>query len=70
MLKLDAYEICPIARTCEYRIDVIEGNCLCGGCNPTRETMFVCDLYIPKDSIMSIISECLKETNREDNIQA
>ena len=68
MLKLDAYEMCPIGRTCEYRIDVIEGNCLCGGCNPIRETTFVCDLYTPKDSIMSSIGECLKETSREDNI--
>lgn len=65
MLKLEAFEVCPIARTCEYRIDVIEGNHLCGGCNPEREGKFICDLYVDKDELLTVISECLKEKCKE-----
>lgn len=65
MLKLDAFEVCPIARTCEYRVDVCEGGRLCGGCNPERDTVFVCDFYKPKDSFIACISESLREIREE-----
>ncbi len=60
MLKLEAFEVCPITSVCEYRVESFDSRTLCGGCDPQREIVFICDCYMPKDNLMLDVSECLK----------
>lgn len=54
MLKLEPHEVCPNFERCKYKIDVADefGHALCKGGDPNRPTVFICDFYKKRKTLL------------------
>ena len=63
MIKLEPHEVCPMSHCCEHRLDYCDGlrTSMCGGCNPNRSNVFVCDFFSVKRNFEEEVSKAWKE---------